>query len=72
MGGQHHVAAAIYPGRDLVPIVQEVGWSSGGPEYHPAFCMSPETLASTGVRNRTVHSLASHYAEHAIAAAHLF
>ena len=65
MCGQHHAPAAI-------PIVQEAGWSSGGPEYHPAFCMSPGNLASTGIRNRTVHPLASHYAVFVIAAAPLF
>jgi len=65
MGGQHHAPATI-------PIVQVGGWSSGGTEYHPAFCMSPENLASTGIRNRTVHPLASHCAEFVIAAAPSF
>jgi len=72
MGGQYHAPAAIFLGRNLVPILQEAEWSSGGPEYHPAFCMSPENLASTGIRNRTVHPLASHYADYATAVVPLF
>ena len=28
VGGQHHAPAAFTPGKDPVPIVQEVGWVS--------------------------------------------
>jgi len=27
--GQSHAPAALYPGKDPVPIVQEAGWASG-------------------------------------------
>ena len=27
VGGQHHAPAALYPGKDPVPFVQEVGWA---------------------------------------------
>ena len=27
--GQHHAPAALYPGKDTVPIVQEAGWAPG-------------------------------------------
>ena len=27
--GQRHVPAALYPGKDPVPIVQEAGWAPG-------------------------------------------
>jgi len=27
--GQHHAPAGLYPGKDPVPIVQEVGWAPG-------------------------------------------
>ena len=29
MRGQRHAPAALYPGKDMVPIVQEAGWASG-------------------------------------------
>ena len=29
MRGKHHAPATPYPGKDLVPIVQEAGWASG-------------------------------------------
>jgi len=41
VGRQHHSLAALPPGKDPVPIVQEVGWASG-----PVW-MDPENLAST-------------------------
>ena len=29
VGGQHHAPAALPPGKDSVPIVQEAGWAPG-------------------------------------------
>ena len=51
-GGQSHVPAASTPGKDPVPIVQEVGWSTG-PVWTGA-----ENLAPIGIRSpdRPVHS----------------
>jgi hypothetical protein len=44
MCGEHHAPAVFTPGKDLVPIVQEVGWA---PE--PVW-IGAENLASTGIR----------------------
>ena len=50
--GQRHAPAAIYPGKDPVPIVQEVGWALG-PVWTGA-----ENLASAGIQSpdRPAHS----------------
>ena len=45
VGGQHHAPAALPPGKDPVPIVQEAGWVLG-PVWTGA-----ENLASTGIRS---------------------
>ena len=45
MGGQRHAPAALPPGKDPVPIVQEAGWAPG-PVWTGA-----ENLASTGIRS---------------------
>ena len=45
MSGQRHAAAALYPGKDPVPIVQETGWAPG-PVWTGA-----ENLAPTGIRS---------------------
>ena len=42
--GQHHPSAALYPGKDLVPNVQEAGWAPG------PVCTVAENLALTGIR----------------------
>ena len=42
--GQRHAPAALYPGKDPVPIVQEVGWAPG-PVWTGA-----ENLGLTGIR----------------------
>jgi hypothetical protein len=44
VSGQQHAPASLYPGKDLVPIVQEAGWSPG-PVWTGA-----ENLAPTGIR----------------------
>ena len=43
--GQHHALAALYPGKDPVPIVQEAGWAPG-----PVWT-GVENLAPTGIRS---------------------
>jgi len=45
VGGQCHAPAALYPGKDLVPIVQDVWWAPG-PVWTGA-----ENLAPTGIRS---------------------
>ena len=42
---QRHASAALYPGKDPVPIVQEAGWAPG-PVWTGA-----ENLVSTGIRS---------------------
>ena len=43
--GQRHAPAAIYPGKDPVPIVQEAGWSPG------TVWTCEENNAPTGIRS---------------------
>ena len=45
MRGQRKAPAALYPGKDPVPIVQEAGWAPG-PVWTGA-----ENLAPTGIRS---------------------
>ena len=45
VGGQRHAPAAIPPGKDPVPIVQEAGWAPW-PVWTGA-----ENLAATGIRS---------------------
>ena len=45
MRGQLHAPAALYPGKDRVPTVQEAGWAPG-PVWTGA-----EILALTGIRS---------------------
>ena len=45
---QRHALAALYPGKDPVPIVQEAGWAPG-PVWTGA-----ENLAAQGFDPRTV------------------
>ena len=47
------------PGKDPVPIVQEVGWAPG-PDWTGA-----ENLAPTGIQSLTVQPVASHYTQYA-------
>ena len=44
MRGQRHAPAALYTGKDPVPIVQEAGWAPG-----PVWT-GVENLAPTGIR----------------------
>jgi len=43
--GQRHASAALYPGKDPVPIVQEAGWAPG-PVWTGA-----QNLALSGIRS---------------------
>ena len=43
--GQRHDPAALYPGEDPVPIVQEAGWTPG------PVCTGAKNLAPTGIRS---------------------
>jgi len=45
VGGQRHTPAALPPGKDSVPIVQEAGWAPG-----PVWT-GVENLAPTGIRS---------------------
>ena len=45
MRGQRHAPAALYPGKDTVPIVQEAGWAPG------LVWTGAENLALTGIRS---------------------
>ena len=56
MSGQQHASAALYHGKDPVPIVQEAGWAPG-PVWRA------ENLAPTGIRSRTVQPLVSRYTD---------
>ena len=44
MRGQRHAPAALYSGKDPVPIVQEAGWAQG-------VWTGAENLAPTGIRS---------------------
>ena len=43
--GQRHAPAALYPGKDPVPIVQEAGWAPG------PVLTGAENLVPTGIRS---------------------
>jgi len=43
--GQRHTPAALYPRKDLVPIVQEAGWATG------LVWTGVEHLAPTGIQS---------------------
>ena len=45
VGGQHYAPAALPPGKDPVPIVQEAGLASG------SVWTGAENLAPTGIRS---------------------
>jgi hypothetical protein len=45
VGGQRHDPAAFTPGKDLVPTVQEAGWTPG------PIGIGAETLAPIGIRS---------------------
>ena len=45
VGGQHHAPAALPPGKDPLPIVQEAVWAPGPVRT------GAENLAPTGIRS---------------------
>ena len=45
VGGQRHAPAALPPGKDPEPIVQEAGWAPG------SVWTDAENLAPTGIRS---------------------
>jgi len=53
VGGQRHAPAALLPGRDPVPTVQEGGWTPG-----PVW-MGMEDLTPTGFEPQTIQPVAS-------------
>jgi len=55
--GQCHASAALYPGKDPVPFVQEAGWAPG-----PVWT-GVENLAPPGFDLRTVQPVASRYTD---------
>ena len=57
VGGQRHAPAALPPGKDTVPVVQEVGWVPG-----PVWT-DVENLAPPGFNPRTVQTVASRYTD---------
>ena len=57
VSGQRHDPAALPPGKNLVPIVQEAGWAPG-PVWTGA-----ENLAPPGFDARTVQPVASRYTD---------
>ena len=52
MRGQRHAPAALYPGKDPVPIVQEVGWAPG-----PVLTGAENLSSPQGFNPRTVQAL---------------
>jgi hypothetical protein len=64
--GQHHAPAALIPGKDPVPIVQEAGWA---PE--PVW-IGVENLAQPGFDPQTLQPVASLYTDYVIPTPILF
>ena len=56
--GQRHAPAALYPGKDPVPIVQEAVWAPG-----PVWTDAENLPPPPGFDLRTVQPLASRYAD---------
>jgi hypothetical protein len=57
--GQRHVPAALYPGKDPVPIVQEAGWAQDRCGQVRKISFPP------GFKPRTVQPVASRYTDYA-------
>ena len=56
---QRHAPAALYPGKDPVPIILEAGWAP------KSVLMFAENLASTGIGSQTVQAVAVRYIRYA-------
>ena len=57
---QRHAPAALYPGKDPVPIVQEAGWAPG-----PVWTGAENVAPPPGFDPRTVQPVASRYTDYA-------
>ena len=57
-GGQHHAPAALPPGKDSVPIVQEAGWVS-----EPVWTGAKNLAPTTGIRPPGVQPVVSRYTD---------
>ena len=60
MSGQRHAPAALYPGKDPVPVVQEAGWAPG-----PVWTCAENLTPPPGFDPRTVQPVASRYTDYA-------
>jgi hypothetical protein len=56
--GQRHAPAALYPGKDTVPIVQEAGWAPG-----PVWAGAEKSRLPPEFDPRTVQPVASRYTD---------
>jgi len=56
VSGQQHAPAALYPGKDPVPILQEAAWATGRSGR-------AENLVPTGIRSRTVQPVVIRYTD---------
>jgi hypothetical protein len=63
VGGQRHAPAALPPGKDPVPIVEEAGWAPG-----PVWTGAENIAPPQGFDPRTVQSVASRYTDWVIPA----
>ena len=59
MRGQPHAPAALYPGKDAVPIVQEAGWAP-----RPVWAGAENLAPPPGFDPRTVQPVASRYTDY--------
>ena len=64
VGGQYNAPAAVTPGKEPVPIVQEAGWAPG-----PVWTGAENLARPPGFDPRSVQPVASRYTDWAIAAA---
>ena len=60
MRGQRHAPAALYPGKDAVPIVQEAVWApgpvwTGAENLAPTGILSPDRPASSQSLYRLIY-----------------
>jgi len=63
VGGQRHAPAALPPGKDPVPIVQEAGWAPG-----PVWIGAENLAPPPGFDPRIVQPVASRYTDYALPA----
>ena len=61
--GQRHAPAALHPGKDSVPIVQEAGWAPG-PVWTGAENLAPTGIRSTDLPGHTLSLYRMSYPAH--------